>query len=158
MDLGVRTIVLGFKYLLEPVQVLVSHLKRLKNPSGTLRVAPYIVQTPPHLALVASQPAHLLGRRALAPKTTASKPSLYTPQNRPPLPPSKPIARVVKNQMCKSLFDDFTCARAGFRESSDKTIIINLLIIRYLERIADHASYIAEAITYAITGKRLELR
>jgi phosphate transport system protein len=47
---------------------------------------------------------------------------------------------------------------AGSRESSAKTIIVNLLTIRYLERIADHASYIAEAITYAITGKRLELR
>jgi phosphate transport system protein len=39
-----------------------------------------------------------------------------------------------------------------------KTIIANLLTIRYLERIADHASYIAESITYAATGKRLELR
>jgi phosphate transport system protein len=39
-----------------------------------------------------------------------------------------------------------------------KTIIANLLTIRYLERISDHASYIAESITYAATGKRLELR
>lgn len=38
------------------------------------------------------------------------------------------------------------------------TIVANLLTIRYLERIADHASYIAESITYATTGKRITLR
>ena len=32
------------------------------------------------------------------------------------------------------------------------------LILRYLERIADHASYIAESLTYAHTGKRPALR
>lgn len=39
-----------------------------------------------------------------------------------------------------------------------KTVIANLLTIRYLERIADHASYVAESITYAETGKRITLR
>jgi len=39
-----------------------------------------------------------------------------------------------------------------------KTVIAYLLTIRYLERIADHASYIAESITYAATGKRITLR
>jgi len=39
-----------------------------------------------------------------------------------------------------------------------RTVIANLLTIRYLERIADHASYVAEAITYASTGKRITLR
>jgi phosphate transport system protein len=38
------------------------------------------------------------------------------------------------------------------------TILANLLTVRYLERIADHASYIAESITYATTGKRITLR
>ena len=38
------------------------------------------------------------------------------------------------------------------------TIVANLLTIRYLERIADHGSYIAESITYATTGKRITLR
>lgn len=41
---------------------------------------------------------------------------------------------------------------------SSKTIIACLLTIRYLERIADHASYIAESIGYFITGKRVALR
>ena len=39
-----------------------------------------------------------------------------------------------------------------------KTIIAYLLTIRYLERIADHASYISESISYAVTGKRVSLR
>jgi phosphate transport system protein len=43
------------------------------------------------------------------------------------------------------------------REHS-KTIIAYLLTIRYLERIADHASYISESISYAVTGKRVSLR
>ena len=38
------------------------------------------------------------------------------------------------------------------------TLLANLLTIRYLERIGDHASYIAESITYATTGKRITLR
>jgi phosphate transport system protein len=40
----------------------------------------------------------------------------------------------------------------------NKTIIAYLLTIRYLERIADHASYISESISYAVTGKRVSLR
>jgi phosphate transport system protein len=39
-----------------------------------------------------------------------------------------------------------------------RTIIAYLLTIRYLERIADHASYISESISYAVTGKRVSLR
>ena len=39
-----------------------------------------------------------------------------------------------------------------------RTIMANTLMIRYLERIADHASYVAESITYAETGRRIELR
>lgn len=46
----------------------------------------------------------------------------------------------------------------GNSEANVKTVIANLLTIRYLERIADHASYVAESITYAETGKRITLR
>jgi phosphate transport system protein len=42
--------------------------------------------------------------------------------------------------------------------ANTKTVIAHLLTVRYLERIADHASYIAESITYAATGKRIVLR
>ncbi|MFH2111479.1 MAG: PhoU domain-containing protein [Candidatus Bathyarchaeota archaeon] len=39
-----------------------------------------------------------------------------------------------------------------------KTVVAYLLTIRYLERIADHGSYIAESISYAATGKRISIR
>jgi phosphate transport system protein len=39
-----------------------------------------------------------------------------------------------------------------------KAIVANLLTIRYLERLADHGSYIAESISYAATGKRISIR
>jgi len=43
-------------------------------------------------------------------------------------------------------------------ELSTKTIMAYTLTIRYLERIADHSSYISESIYYAITGRRVSLR
>lgn len=46
----------------------------------------------------------------------------------------------------------------GDSKANAKTVIANLLTIRYLERIADHASYVAESMTYAETGKRISLR
>lgn len=47
---------------------------------------------------------------------------------------------------------------AEAKRADPKTIIAYTLMIRYLERIADHASYIAESLTYAATGKRMSLR
>ena len=46
----------------------------------------------------------------------------------------------------------------GDSDANPKTVIANLLTIRYLERIADHASYVAESISYAETGKRIIIR
>lgn len=43
-------------------------------------------------------------------------------------------------------------------ELPTKTIMAYTLTIRYLERIADHSSYISESIYYAITGRRVSLR
>ena len=43
-------------------------------------------------------------------------------------------------------------------DGAPKTVVAYLLTIRYLERIADHASYIAESISYASTGKRITIR
>lgn len=49
--------------------------------------------------------------------------------------------------------------KLGASSTADpKTVIAYLLTVRYLERIADHASYVAESITYAETGKRIVLR
>lgn len=44
------------------------------------------------------------------------------------------------------------------KKADPKTMIAYTLTVRYLERIADHASYIAESLTYAATGKRMVLR
>lgn len=42
--------------------------------------------------------------------------------------------------------------------SGARNLICNLLVIRYLERIADHATYIGEAIYYIATGEKIILR
>jgi phosphate transport system protein len=47
---------------------------------------------------------------------------------------------------------------AEAKKADPRTVIAYTLTIRYLERIADHASYIAESLTYAATGKRMSLR
>ena len=56
------------------------------------------------------------------------------------------------------LYVECLCLLAECESCETMTIVANLLTIRYLERIADHASYIAESITYATTGKRITLR
>jgi phosphate transport system protein len=38
-----------------------------------------------------------------------------------------------------------------------KCVVANLLFVRHLERISDHATYIAESITYLVTGVRANL-
>ena len=38
-----------------------------------------------------------------------------------------------------------------------KNIVCDLLVIRYLERIADHATYIGESIIYIVTGEKVSL-
>ena len=40
---------------------------------------------------------------------------------------------------------------------STKSVICNLLVVRYLERIADHATYVGEAIYYIATGEKMIL-
>jgi phosphate transport system protein len=39
-----------------------------------------------------------------------------------------------------------------------RCLICNLLVVRYLERIADHATYIGESIVYIATGEKVSLR
>jgi phosphate transport system protein len=39
-----------------------------------------------------------------------------------------------------------------------RCLVCNLLVVRYLERIADHATYIGEGIYYISTGKKILLR
>ncbi len=39
-----------------------------------------------------------------------------------------------------------------------KCIICNILVVRYLERIGDHATYVGESIAYIVTGEKILLR
>ena len=63
-----------------------------------------------------------------------------------------------KEAEADELYVECLCLLAKCNDCDTMTIVANLLTIRYLERIADHASYIAESITYATTGKRITLR
>jgi phosphate transport system protein len=49
------------------------------------------------------------------------------------------------NQLCKV-------------RSQNKCVMCNLLVSRYLERIADHTTYVGEAIVYIATGEKIILR
>lgn len=56
------------------------------------------------------------------------------------------------------LYLDFLDRIIGEKEIESKTIVSSVLIIRYFERIADHATYICESLIYALTGRREFLR
>jgi phosphate transport system protein len=40
----------------------------------------------------------------------------------------------------------------------EKSVMCNLLVSRFLERIADHTTYVGEAIVYIVSGRKLSLR
>jgi phosphate transport system protein len=42
--------------------------------------------------------------------------------------------------------------------ATNKCTITSVLVVRYLERIADHATYIGEAVVYIATGEKITLR
>jgi phosphate transport system protein len=42
--------------------------------------------------------------------------------------------------------------------SQSKCVMCNLLVSRYLERIADHTTYVGEAVVYIATGEKISLR
>ena len=42
--------------------------------------------------------------------------------------------------------------------SRNKCVMCNLLVSRYLERIADHTTYVGEAVVYIATGEKISLR
>jgi len=44
------------------------------------------------------------------------------------------------------------------KQTSNKCVISSALMTRYLERIADHAVYVCESITYIVTGEKNSLR
>jgi phosphate transport system protein len=42
--------------------------------------------------------------------------------------------------------------------SKNRCTVSSVLVARYLERIADHATYIGESIVYVVTGEKITLR
>ena len=42
-------------------------------------------------------------------------------------------------------------------QATNECTVSSVLVVRYLERIADHATYVAEAVVYIGTGKKVTL-
>jgi phosphate transport system protein len=40
----------------------------------------------------------------------------------------------------------------------NKCVMCNLLVSRFLERIADHTTYVGESVVYIVTGEKISLR
>lgn len=63
----------------------------------------------------------------------------------------------LENQVDEMYFK-FLDKLIGETSGVTKCIISSVLVVRYLERIADHATYIGESIVYIVTGERIMLR
>ena len=55
------------------------------------------------------------------------------------------------------MYLDFLQKLVGSEEDSNKCVISSVLMTRYLERIADHATYVCESIVYIATGEKISL-
>lgn len=53
-----------------------------------------------------------------------------------------------------NIYLDFVKKAAHDREGELKCIVSGTLILRYLERIADHATYVGETVPYIVSGER----
>jgi phosphate transport system protein len=58
------------------------------------------------------------------------------------------------DQMYSDYFNRLTSAK----RANSKCVISSILMTRYLERIADHATYVCESIVYIATGEKITLR
>ncbi len=66
-------------------------------------------------------------------------------------------ATQVEQKVDKLYFDFFDRLIEG-KDTTTKCIVSSVLTVRYLERIADHATYICESIIYIATGQKVILR
>ena len=55
------------------------------------------------------------------------------------------------------MYLDFLQKLVDSEEDSNKCVISSVLMTRYLERIADHATYVCESIVYIATGEKISL-
>src|SRR3989454_8138105 len=53
-----------------------------------------------------------------------------------------------------NIYLDFVKKSAQEREGNLKCVVSGTLILRYLERIADHATYVGETVPYIVSGER----
>ena len=53
-----------------------------------------------------------------------------------------------------NVYLDFVKRSASEREGNLKCVVSGTLILRYLERIADHATYVGETVPYIVSGER----
>ncbi|MBS7616867.1 phosphate signaling complex protein PhoU [Candidatus Bathyarchaeota archaeon] len=63
-----------------------------------------------------------------------------------------------KEKEIDKMYFDFLYKLIEKADATTKCTISSVLIVRYLERIADHATYICEAIIYIATGQKVILR
>lgn len=61
-----------------------------------------------------------------------------------------------KDDIADKMYEDLIAeiVKSSNDDKEIKCLVSATLILRYLERIADHANYIGEAVSYVITGKR----
>ena len=55
------------------------------------------------------------------------------------------------------MYLDYLQKLLGSEEINNKCVISSVLMTRYLERIADHATYVCESIVYIVTGEKITL-
>jgi phosphate transport system protein len=70
------------------------------------------------------------------------------------------LARTVSEseRQVDKMFLDYLQKLISAENANSKCIISSALVARYLERIADHATYVCESIVYIVTGEKITLR
>jgi phosphate transport system protein len=56
------------------------------------------------------------------------------------------------------MYLDYLAKLISQEQANSKCVISSILMTRYLERIADHATYVCESIVYIVTGEKVTLR
>jgi phosphate transport system protein len=56
------------------------------------------------------------------------------------------------------MYFDYLDKLISAEQANSKCVISSALVTRYLERIADHATYVCESIVYIVTGEKITLR
>jgi len=56
------------------------------------------------------------------------------------------------------MYLDYLQVLISQEQANSKCVISSALMTRYLERIADHATYVCESIVYIVTGEKVTLR